>query len=133
VKGKPIRLIDTPGTAWVADDADSEDAESVETIRARDILMRSKGRIDRLKDPIVAGELPFYSSPNNKNSDVHSPHAVQHIVARSNTEDLMLLYSLPAFSAGNTDSFLSCVARANQLVKKVRLKSISKHTVVPRR
>jgi nuclear GTP-binding protein len=58
VKGKPIRLIDTPGIAWAADDADSEDAESVETIRARDILMRSKGRIDRLKDPIVAGELP---------------------------------------------------------------------------
>ncbi|KAJ7367887.1 hypothetical protein DFH08DRAFT_8310 [Mycena albidolilacea] len=97
VKGKPIRLIDTPEIAWTADDADSEDAESIETIRARDILMRSKGRIDRLKDPIFA---------------------VQHIVARSNTEDLMLLYSLPAFSAGNTDSFLSCVARVNQLVKK---------------
>ncbi|KAJ7929179.1 GNL3L/Grn1 putative GTPase-domain-containing protein [Mycena leptocephala] len=77
VKGRPIR--------------------NIENIRARDILMRSKGRIDRLKDPIVA---------------------VRHIVARSNTEDLMLLYSLPAFSAGDTDSFLTCVARANQLVKK---------------
>ncbi|KAF7330775.1 Guanine nucleotide-binding protein-like 3 [Mycena venus] len=96
VKGKPVRLVDTPGISWAAD-ADSEDAESIENIRARDILMRSKGRIDRLKDPIVA---------------------VQHIVARSSTEDLMLLYSLPAFSAGDTESFLSCVARANQLVKK---------------
>ncbi|KAJ7179512.1 GTP-binding protein [Mycena filopes] len=98
VKGKTIRLIDTPGVAWAADavapDADSESVENVETIRARDILMRSKGRIDRLKDPISA---------------------VQHIVARSNTEDLMLLYSLPAFSAGNTDAFLSSVARAHQL------------------
>ncbi|KAF7354956.1 Guanine nucleotide-binding protein-like 3 [Mycena sanguinolenta] len=96
VKGKPIRLIDTPGISWEAN-ADAEDVESIDIIRTRDILMRSKGRIDRLKDPVIAA---------------------QHIVARSNTEDLMLLYSLPAFSAGDTDSFLSCVARANQLVKK---------------
>ncbi|KAJ7781657.1 GTP-binding protein [Mycena metata] len=100
VKGKSIRLIDTPGISWAAApdaDADSADAENIESIRARDIVMRSKGRIDRLKDPISA---------------------VQHIVSRSNTEDLMLLYSLPAFSAGNTDAFLSSVARAHQLVKK---------------
>ncbi|KAJ7047765.1 hypothetical protein C8F04DRAFT_1216975 [Mycena alexandri] len=101
VKGKSIRLTDTPGISWTADapapDADSADADDIESIRARDILMRSKGRIDRLKDPISA---------------------VQHIVSRSNTEDLMLLYSLPAFSAGNTDAFLSSVARAHQLVKK---------------
>ncbi|KAJ7283380.1 hypothetical protein C8J57DRAFT_1709798 [Mycena rebaudengoi] len=99
-KGKQIRLIDTPGISWAvdapSDDVDM-DADNVEKIRARDILMRSKGRIDRLKDPIAA---------------------VRHIVSRSNTEDLMLLYSLPAFSAGNLDSFLSCVARAHQLVKK---------------
>ncbi|KAJ7667613.1 hypothetical protein DFH06DRAFT_1183054 [Mycena polygramma] len=100
-KGKSIRVIDTPGISWAsnapAPDTDAEDAEAIETMRARDILMRSKGRIDRLKDPMAA---------------------VKHIVARSNTEDLMLLYSLPAFSAGDTDSFLSCVARAHQLVKK---------------
>ncbi|KAJ7265837.1 hypothetical protein B0H12DRAFT_1099727 [Mycena haematopus] len=96
VNGKPIRLIDTPGISWKTD-AESEDSKSIDNIRARDILMRSKGRIDRLKDPIMA---------------------VHHLVARSNTEDLMLLYNLPAFSAGDTDSFLSCVARANQLVKK---------------
>ncbi|KAJ6538947.1 hypothetical protein B0H19DRAFT_334271 [Mycena capillaripes] len=100
VKGKLIRLIDTPGISWAAEpspDVDSEGTENIDNIRARDILMRSKGRIDRLKDPMVA---------------------VKHIVACSNTEDLMLLYSLPAFSAGDTDSFLSCVARAHQLVKK---------------
>ncbi|KAJ6567276.1 hypothetical protein DFH09DRAFT_1314392 [Mycena vulgaris] len=99
VKGKQIRLVDTPGISWAADAAaaDADDVEDLESIRARDILMRSKGRIDRLKDPIWA---------------------VKHIVSRSNTEDMMLLYSLPAFSAGNTDSFLSCVARAHQLVKK---------------
>ncbi|KAJ7162605.1 GTP-binding protein [Mycena crocata] len=91
VKGKQIRLIDTPGISWASED--DGDTEAVETVRARDILMRSKGRIDRLKDPILA-------------------------VSRANTEDLMLFYSLPAFSARDTDSFLSCVARANQLVKK---------------
>ncbi|KAK7061366.1 guanine nucleotide-binding protein-like 3 [Favolaschia claudopus] len=96
VNGKSIRFIDTPGLSWAVD-SDSEDTNSTDNLRARDVLMRSKGRIDRLKDPVSA---------------------VQHIVARSNTEDLMLHYSLPAFAAGDTDSFLSCVARANQLVKK---------------
>ncbi|KAJ7122840.1 hypothetical protein C8R44DRAFT_784667 [Mycena epipterygia] len=101
VKGKQIRLVDTPGISWAAEtpaaDADIEDTDNIESIRARDILMRSKGRIDRLKDPVMA---------------------VKHIVSRSNTEDLMLLYSLPAFTARDTDSFLSCVARSHQLVKK---------------
>ncbi|KAG5645776.1 hypothetical protein DXG03_005313 [Asterophora parasitica] len=91
--GKQIRLIDTPGLAWRAD----EEEENSETVRARDILSRSKGRIDRLKDPTFV---------------------VANIVARANTEDLMLLYSLPAFEKGNPTSFLSGIARSNQLVKK---------------
>jgi len=47
----------------------------------------------------------------------------------------MLLYSLPAFSKGDPTAFLSGVARANQLVKKVLSLSfcacwirIAKHT-----
>ncbi|KAJ7229052.1 hypothetical protein GGX14DRAFT_416477, partial [Mycena pura] len=97
-KGKLIRLVDTPGISWETNTAtEVAEPENVEDIRARDILMRRKGRIDRLKDPLFA---------------------VKHIVSRANTEDLMLLYSLPAFSVGDTDSFLSCVARAHQLVKK---------------
>jgi tRNA U34 5-carboxymethylaminomethyl modifying GTPase MnmE/TrmE len=119
VKGKQIRLVDTPGISWAAEttDADADDADNIESIRARDILMRSKGRIDRLKDPIWAGE--YLGACNSVQlANVHI--TVKHIVSRSNTEDLMLLYSLPAFSAGDTDSFLSCVARAHQLVKKVR-------------
>jgi nuclear GTP-binding protein len=44
---------------------------------------------------------------------------VTHIVSRANTEDLMLLYSLPAFTKGDSSAFLSGVARSNQLVKKV--------------
>ncbi|KAJ7762824.1 hypothetical protein DFH07DRAFT_405096 [Mycena maculata] len=104
VKGRQIRLVDTPGISWSAPaavpDADADvhmDDAQADDIRARDILLRSKGRIDRLKDPILA---------------------VKHIISRANTEDLMLLYSLPAFSARDTDAFLASVARAHQLVKK---------------
>ena len=48
---------------------------------------------------------------------------VAHIVARGNAEDLMLLYSIPAFAKGDADAFLSGVARANQLIKKVHFLS----------
>jgi len=37
----------------------------------------------------------------------------------------MLLYGLPAFVKGDTNSFLSGVARSHQLVKKVRVGVIS--------
>ncbi|TFK35009.1 hypothetical protein BDQ12DRAFT_635436 [Crucibulum laeve] len=90
---KDILFIDTPGLSWATDD----EAENLDEIRARDILLRSKGRIDRLKDP--------------------APPVAQ-LVSRANTEDLMLLYSLPAFAKGDSTSFLSGVARSNQLIKK---------------
>ncbi|KAK0498306.1 P-loop containing nucleoside triphosphate hydrolase protein [Armillaria luteobubalina] len=89
-RGKKIRFIDTPGLMWV-------DSELTEESRARDILMRNKGRIDRLKEP--------------------TPPVV-HIVSRANNEDLMLHYSLPAFSKGDVDAFLPGLARSHQLVKK---------------
>lgn len=48
--GKSIRLIDTPGLFWeYPEDASKEDAAS---LKARDILLRSRGRIDHLKDPL---------------------------------------------------------------------------------
>lgn len=92
VGGQQIRLIDTPGLVWKTD----EPATNAE-VRARDILLRSRGRIDRLKDPSMA---------------------ISHIVSRSSTEDLMIFYSLPAFAKGEPNSFLSGVARSHQLVKK---------------
>ncbi|KAG6896875.1 hypothetical protein C0992_005566 [Termitomyces sp. T32_za158] len=76
--GRQIRLIDTPGLTWEVD----KSAEDRDSMRARDILLRSKGRIDRLKDPTSV---------------------VASIVTRSHTEDLMLLYSLPAFMRGELD------------------------------
>ncbi|KAF7301581.1 hypothetical protein MIND_00723600 [Mycena indigotica] len=93
IKSRTIRLIDTPGLTW-----EQTEENDPEQIRARDILLRSKGRIDRLKDPVLP---------------------VHHLIPRANAEDLMLFYTLPAFTTGDTDAFLSCVARANQLVKKV--------------
>ncbi|KAJ4000516.1 hypothetical protein F5050DRAFT_1804004 [Lentinula boryana] len=93
LEGRSLRFIDTPGFLWktpatslVKDDA-----------RARDILMRNKGRIDRSKDPL-------------------SP--VAHLVSRANPEDLMLLYGLPAFPKGDIDAFITGIARSQQLVRK---------------
>jgi nuclear GTP-binding protein len=50
---------------------------------------------------------------------------VAHIVSRADTEDLMLFYNLPAFSKGDTDAFLSGLARSNGMVKKVRVYLLS--------
>ena len=53
-------------------------------------------------------------------SDVLLP-IVDHFVLRAMTEDLMLLYNLPAFMKEDSTAFLTGVARAKQLIKKVRL------------
>ena len=47
-----IRVIDTPGLAFAAP---TEPVQTEET-RARDILLRSRGRVDRLKEPVPVGE-----------------------------------------------------------------------------
>lgn len=52
---------------------------------------------------------------------VSALNKVAHIVSRANTEDLMVMYSLPAFTKGDATAFLSGVARSNRLVKKVCL------------
>lgn len=94
LNGKPVVFIDTPGLAF-SEEAVPEDRERH---RAQDILLRNKGRIDRLKDPMPA---------------------VAYIVSRAETEDLMVFYSLPAFTNGNVDAFLAGVARAHALIKRV--------------
>ncbi|KAG0692690.1 P-loop containing nucleoside triphosphate hydrolase protein [Suillus ampliporus] len=93
--GVKVRLIDTPGLEYVR--AEGVEDQEREMARARDILLRSRGRIDRLKDPLFA---------------------VTHIVSRADTQDLMLAYSLPAFSKGDPTSFLAGMARASGLIKK---------------
>ena len=58
VAGRSIRLIDTPGLFWeYPEDASKEGAAA---LRTRDILLRSRGRIDHLKDPLPPRtRLPF--------------------------------------------------------------------------
>ena len=53
VDSQKIVLIDTPGLSFVSDE--DADQSTLEEIRARDILLRNKGRIDRLKDPHPPG------------------------------------------------------------------------------
>ena len=116
VDSQRIVLIDTPGFSFVSDE--DADQSTSEEFRARDILLRSKGRIDRLKDPYPPGTyIPaFYCLAI---LTIVPMKTVTHIVSRAIAEDLMLLYSLPAFTKGDTSAFLSGVARSNQLVKKV--------------
>lgn len=45
--------MDTPGLAWLP--SSDATAEEVAHVRSRDILVRSRGRIDRLKDPEPVG------------------------------------------------------------------------------
>ncbi|EKM59561.1 uncharacterized protein PHACADRAFT_181560 [Phanerochaete carnosa HHB-10118-sp] len=95
IGSKRIRLIDTPGLSWVAPAAQS--VEEVARVRARDIIIRNKGRIDRLKDP---------------------EPVVHEIASRASRDDMMLFYNLPAFAEKDTNALLSTLARANGLVKK---------------
>ena len=53
VDSQKIVLIDTPGLSFVCNE--DADQSTLEEIRARDILLRNKGRIDRLKDPHPPG------------------------------------------------------------------------------
>lgn len=48
-----VRFIDTPGLQFVR--AASMTDEEREAMRARDVLLRCRGRIDRLKDPLSGG------------------------------------------------------------------------------
>ena len=114
VNGATITFIDSPGLSFVPeDDFDSLQHQN----RARDILLRCKGRIDRLKDPVLPSTSIGTTTKHPALNLFIFP--VRQIVSRANTEDLMLLYSLPAFPQGDCAAFLSGVARAQQLVKKV--------------
>ncbi|OCH95890.1 hypothetical protein OBBRIDRAFT_441971 [Obba rivulosa] len=95
IDGRQFRIIDTPGLSWHSPSV--EDAQEHERLRASDILLRNKGRIERLKDPAPV---------------------VSEIVSRAGREDLMLFYNLPAFAEGDSDAFLSGIARSHGLIKK---------------
>ncbi|OJT04433.1 Guanine nucleotide-binding protein-like 3 -like protein [Trametes pubescens] len=95
LEGKSVRLIDTPGLSWHPSEDASE--EELDQARARDVLLRNRGHIERLKDPA---------------------HVMSGLVTRAAREDLMLLYNLPIFTEGDANSFLAGVARAHRFMKK---------------
>ncbi|EEB99573.1 hypothetical protein MPER_00724, partial [Moniliophthora perniciosa FA553] len=112
IEGSSIRIIDTPGFSW---EWEEKDAEETSRARSHDILIRNRGRVDRLKDP----SLPSESFGKHYTPPLLTIRTVSEIVTRSNPEDLMLLYNLPIFSRGDVRAFLSGVARAQHLVQKV--------------
>ena len=59
-EGQSIRLIDTPGLFWEYPEGASKDDAAV--LKARDILLRSRGRIDHLKDPLPPCAYSRYST-----------------------------------------------------------------------
>lgn len=115
VGSKRIRLIDTPGLSWVA--PAEQPAEEATRVRARDIIIRNKGRIDRLKDPEPVGAL-FSTSVETLAHKLY--FVVQEIASRAGRDDVMLFYNLPAFTEKDTNALLSALARVNGLIKKVR-------------
>lgn len=54
IQGHNVELIDTPGLMKQNDDLQAND------IRVRDMLFRNKGKVDKIKDPLPAGDCsPF--------------------------------------------------------------------------
>jgi nuclear GTP-binding protein len=49
-----IELIDTPGLMKQNDD------NQPKGLRVRDMLFRNKGKVDKIKDPLPAGGLPYF-------------------------------------------------------------------------
>ncbi|KAF8592744.1 hypothetical protein K439DRAFT_1626085 [Ramaria rubella] len=91
VRGHKINLIDTPGVTL------QNEQEPDEKFKIHDMLLRNRGRVDKVKDPVPA---------------------VEHIVLRADTQDLMVHYNLPAFAQGDCAAFLAGTARACGLLKK---------------
>lgn len=91
VASKKINVIDTPGV-YLQNEEEHDD-----NLKTRDMLLRSRGRVDKVKDPVPA---------------------VERIVSRASAQDLMLHYNLPAFTKGDCTTFLSSIARRIGAIKK---------------
>lgn len=53
--GLKLKFVDTPGLAW-------ETSELTDEILARDLLIRNRGRVDKMKDPMPSGTTFFVSA-----------------------------------------------------------------------
>jgi nuclear GTP-binding protein len=122
VAGHTLRFIDTPGLSFLT----QNNTES-EITRAKDILIRSRGRIDRLKDPVLPSMI-FYLQLLMLSYSYGS--AVPEIVTRANAQDLILFYNIPVFAKDDTNAFLTALARANHVAKKVYQLFLSKFCLI---
>jgi nuclear GTP-binding protein len=93
-----VTLIDTPGLSFPASASFASRTPEGEVQRAVDALLRARGRLDRMHDPLPA---------------------LAHVVARlAAPEDLMLFYALPAFAPGDSSALLAALARTQGFVGK---------------
>lgn len=104
-KKTTLRFIDTPGLTFIPPPSTSDTSDSQPFRIAHDILLRNRGNISKVKDPLPAA---------------------MHIFHRSSVEDIMMLYNLPAVPEGDFEAFLGSLARKEgALHKRVSLLSPS--------
>ena len=102
-------MINTPGLSWrPVEDASSEDFAQT---RTRDILLRNRRSIQRLKDssPVrkYSGRFVRADCSQSTLSLLRSTLLrVAEPVSRATREDLMLLYNLLIFTDGDANTFL---------------------------
>jgi nuclear GTP-binding protein len=95
-KKRTFKLIDTPGLSFIPPSEPTATDDSEIRI-AKDILMRNRGNISKIKDPLPAA---------------------LYILSRAIMEDLIMLYNLPAVQAGDYDGFLTSLARKEGAVQR---------------
>ncbi|KAG8822856.1 hypothetical protein FRC19_005116 [Serendipita sp. 401] len=94
-KKRKFTFIDTPGLSFIPQVPST--AEETEQRIARDILLRNRGNISKIRDPLPAA---------------------LYILSRASMEDLLILYNLPAVGPGDYDGFLASLARKEGALQK---------------
>ena len=105
-----FKFVDTPGLSFIptapapalsqssTSDAEDEDEELRRQTRlAHDILLRNRGNISKLNDPLPAASYIFH---------------------RASLADLLILYNLPAVPEGDLEAFLGSLARREGTLHK---------------
>lgn len=95
-KNQSYRFIDTPGFPFIPSSG-PKNPEEVETQRARDILLRNRGNISKIKDPLPAA---------------------LYILSRAVVENIMVLYNLPAVQTDDYHGVLAGLARKEGALQK---------------
>ena len=103
-----FKFVDTPGLSFIptapvpafppSSTTDAEDEELQRQARlAHDILLRNRGNISKLNDPLPAASYIFH---------------------RATLTDLLILYNLPAVPEGDLEAFLGSLARKEGALHK---------------